>query len=538
MRIGLAVGATGAVAVFGLACGSDDLLLPSDGRPAALAVVSGNNQSAQVSAELPDAVVVRVTDATGRPVAGARVTFQVTSPSGGGLSPAQAVTDAGGEASAEWSLGATAGAQTAEARVEAPAVAPLALTAFAAAGVATRLELVSGDGQTAPVGTMLPDSLSVRATDAEGNPVEGFGVTWSSPDGGSVSAEAVATGANGRAGIRRTLGPAAGTQTTFATASGVAGSPVAFRATATTGAAGKLTVVAQPSATAANAQPFAEQPRVQVVDQFNNPVATGGVAVTVGIDGDPANVELRGQRTVATDAGGLATYSGLSLVGPPGTYALRFTGVSLAGVVSGGIALRPGPVSDDQSSVSASPSSIVVIAGRATLTVTVRDEFGFPISGTTVVPSANRGGATFEPANGPTNSAGVATFAFGASAPGEYRLSASAGGTELDEDAAVTVTKATTTITIGSHEPNPSAFFEQVTVTFAVTSSVGGPLTGLVTVREVGGSGTCTAPATAGQCALEFGQLGPRQIEATYAGDDAHEPSTSAQVTHTVVLFR
>ena len=75
----------GGATVVLLACGSDGLLLPEDGQPAALAVVDGNNQSAQVGASLADAIVVLVTDGTGRPVAGARVSFEVTSASGGEL---------------------------------------------------------------------------------------------------------------------------------------------------------------------------------------------------------------------------------------------------------------------------------------------------------------------------------------------------------------------------------------------------------------------------------------------------------------------
>src|SRR5688500_14972636 len=81
------------IGVLGLACGGNELLLPDDGRPAALAVVDGDHQSAQVGAPLPQPLVVRVSDATGRPVAGAQVTFAVTSGSGGELSPAVASTD-------------------------------------------------------------------------------------------------------------------------------------------------------------------------------------------------------------------------------------------------------------------------------------------------------------------------------------------------------------------------------------------------------------------------------------------------------------
>ena len=97
--------------------------------------------------------------------------------------------------------------------------------------------MVSGDDQTATAGTALPDSLVVRATDAGSNPVAGVTVTWTVTGGGAVSATTVTTGADGRSAVRRTLGPAAGPQSTMATAAGLDGSPVTFSATATVGSA-------------------------------------------------------------------------------------------------------------------------------------------------------------------------------------------------------------------------------------------------------------------------------------------------------------
>ncbi|HET8622011.1 MAG TPA: Ig-like domain-containing protein [Gemmatimonadales bacterium] len=518
-----------------LACGSDRLLLPADAAPATLTVVAGNNQTAQVGEALAAAIVLRVSDATGRPVSGAHVSFQVASGTGGSISPATGTTNSSGEVAAQWELGPQAGAQSAKASVEGADLAPTTLTAFAAAGVAARLEIVRGDDQTAPVGTTLPDSLVVLATDASGNPVEGVGVAWAPENGGSVSANAVATAADGRAGIQRTLGPAAGQQATVASASGVPDAPV-FSATATTGAAGKLTLVAQPSATAINGRALAEQPRAQLVDAFNNPVTQAGVAVTVAIDGNPSGVQLSGQRTVPTDAQGVAAFDGLSLTGPAGTYALRFTGSALADVVSRPIQLQAGPISASGSSLSVSPNSIVAIAGRSTVTVTVRDDLGFPVSGVSVVPAASPA-AAFEPASGTTEGSGIATFQFNAPLAGTYRISARAGSVELAQTAEVSVTSAGSTTTITSDVPDPSGLFIPLTVAFQVTSAVGGVPDGTVTVREVEGSGTCTAPVSAGSCELRFSGVGSRTLVASYSGDGAHDGSSSVPEPHEVFLI-
>jgi hypothetical protein len=326
-------------------------------------------------------------------------------------------------------------------------------------------------------------------------------------------------------------------QTTVAAEDGVAGSPVGFSATATTGAAGKLTIVIQPSATATNGQAFAEQPRVRLVDAFNNPVTEAGVAVTVTVDGNPPNVELSGQRTVATDDAGVASFGGLSLIGPPGSYALRFAGASLADVVSRTIQLGAAPVSAGRSSVSAAPGTIVVTLESATLTVTLRDQFGFPVQGVAVVPASSPASGSFTPGSAPTNASGVATFAFSAAAAGEYRLSAQAGSVPLQQTAVVTATKAATTTAIVSDAPDPSSVFQDVVVAFQVTSAVGQPTGGSVTVRENEGSGTCTAPVAVGSCPIRFSGLGRRSLTATYSGDAIFEASTSAAEPHDVQLL-
>ncbi|MEO8090038.1 MAG: galactose oxidase-like domain-containing protein [Gemmatimonadales bacterium] len=98
---------------------------------------------------------------------------------------------------------------------------------------ASRLEKVSGDPQTARVGTALGAPLVVKVTSAAGAPVQGVTIIWTVTGGGSVSPASTETGANGQASVTRTLGGTAGQQTTIATAADLAGSPVTFTHTAT-----------------------------------------------------------------------------------------------------------------------------------------------------------------------------------------------------------------------------------------------------------------------------------------------------------------
>lgn len=107
-----------AVALLVGACGGDDLVLPTDGAPAAIRVVDGDGQSGSVGALLGAPVVVEVTDGDGRPLEGATVKFTLTSGGDGAeISPSSAPTGADGRAEARVLLGDKVGLQTGEARL-------------------------------------------------------------------------------------------------------------------------------------------------------------------------------------------------------------------------------------------------------------------------------------------------------------------------------------------------------------------------------------------------------------------------------------
>ena len=106
----------------------------------------------------------------------------------------------------------------------------VSFNATAVSGAGAKLVMVSGDQQTAAVGSALPDSLVVRVTDALDNPVAGVEVTWAVGGGGSISPTTVTTDASGLAAAERVLGNASGTQTADASSSGL--TPITFTQTA------------------------------------------------------------------------------------------------------------------------------------------------------------------------------------------------------------------------------------------------------------------------------------------------------------------
>jgi hypothetical protein len=99
-----------------------------------------------------------------------------------------------------------------------------------ASAAARVLRYVSGDGQSAPAGTLVANPLAVELADAMNNPIAGETVQFTvTAGGGTVATPTVVTDASGRASTTWTLGAAGGQQVT-ATAKDTAFA-VTFRAT-------------------------------------------------------------------------------------------------------------------------------------------------------------------------------------------------------------------------------------------------------------------------------------------------------------------
>ncbi|HEV8454680.1 MAG TPA: Ig-like domain-containing protein [Gemmatimonadales bacterium] len=113
-----------------LACAGGDLNLPTDDTPVELTAVSGDGQEAKVGTRLPDPLVVRVTDAAGRPVAEVPLVFRFQDEvPDAEIDPASVATDSTGRASVRVRLGTTTGPQTIEATIAQDA-APQARATF------------------------------------------------------------------------------------------------------------------------------------------------------------------------------------------------------------------------------------------------------------------------------------------------------------------------------------------------------------------------------------------------------------------------
>lgn len=174
------------LAVLACACGGGDgppTGPPPKTGPATLAVAGGNDQTAPAGTELSQPLVVRVTDAAGKPLAGVAVAWQVTA-GGGSLAPAGA-TDAAGEARARWMLGTAAGSNAATATV-----AGVSAALFSAAGAPGPVETVTLAPESAALEVGATRQLTAAARDRHGNAVSGRAFQWSSTRGDVAAVDA------------------------------------------------------------------------------------------------------------------------------------------------------------------------------------------------------------------------------------------------------------------------------------------------------------------------------------------------------------
>ena len=135
-----------------------------EGEPAApseVVEISGGAQSATVGSPVAAPLLVEVRDQFGNPVSGVDVLFVPTA-GGGSATPANTTTDAFGRASSVWTVGTTLAVQSLEARVA--GLDPANFAASTTAGPPDGIVTVSGDGQTGPVGSVLPAPFVVEVT--------------------------------------------------------------------------------------------------------------------------------------------------------------------------------------------------------------------------------------------------------------------------------------------------------------------------------------------------------------------------------------
>lgn len=192
--------------------------------PGALTVVQGNSQSVQAGKDLPNPVILRVTDKSGVAMVGVPVSL-VVAEGGGTITPSSGVSDAKGEYSAKWTLGPTADNQL---RATVSGLDPVKI--YATGIIPSDIIVAQGNGQVAKNGAALATQIVVRVVGAGNTPMVGVTVLFQvTSGGGSISPATMVTSSLGEVTTKWTLGTMVGTQTAVVTTGTL--SPVALTAT-------------------------------------------------------------------------------------------------------------------------------------------------------------------------------------------------------------------------------------------------------------------------------------------------------------------
>ena len=280
---------------------------------------------------------------------------------------------------------------------------------------------ISGGGQTASAGSVLPQPLVVEVQATDNLPVPGATVTFSAVTaGGAVQNATVVADANGRASTQLTLGKTAGTYQFMASSGSL--TPATVTETATQAPASAIAVVSGDAQADSTGQKLALPLVVKVTDQFGGVV--GGATVTwtrTAGSGAVANA------TTTTASGGTSNNSyTLGTVAGPDVIRASVAGVSTPAVFSA-------------TTIARGAASVTIVQGGAqtgtagsalpvALVAQVKDAIGNPVGGATVAWSVAPAGVTFAPASGATNAAGQAsTTATLGTTSGAYTVTAASG---------------------------------------------------------------------------------------------------------------
>ncbi len=348
------------------------------------------------------------------------------------------------------------------------------------------IAFTGGTGQSAVVGSPLPQPIVARVTGADNLGVEGVVVTFAvTAGGGFLSTTTDTTDANGNAPDLWTLGPTAGSQTVTASAGALTTSPVS--ALAAPGGATKLAFGVQPSTVAAGAA-VAPSVRVSALDVDGN-TATGYTGnVTLALGSNPGAGTLGGTLTVAAVAG-IATFATPFVDKAAAGYTMAASASGLAGATSSAFTVTAGTATTlallSGGAQSGAPGAQLALP----VAVRVTDAYGNGVSGRAVTFAVATGGGSVGTPGTSTDASGMAstTWSLGA-VGGAQSITATATG--------LAGSPLTVTATAQTGAPASVAFLVQPATTVA-----GFSLTPAVVVAVQDSNGV-TVPTFTGQVGI------------------------------------
>jgi protocatechuate 3,4-dioxygenase beta subunit len=470
-------------------------------------------------------VTVTATDANGNPISGATVVLAATG-SGNTLTQPSGTTNASGVATGTLSS-TVAESKTVSATINGTAVtqtASVSVTVGAVSGAqstvgASPTSLTAGSGSA---------TITVTVKDASGNPISGATVVLSATGSGNTltqpsgttNASGVATGtfSSTGAGAKTVSATASGTAITQSASITVVPGPVS---------AAQSTVAAAPTSIAMGTGTATIT--VTARDANGNPIS--GATVVLAATGGGNTLT---QPSASTNASGVATGTLSSIVPEAKSVSATINGTAVTQTATVNVTI--GPPSAVLSTVAASPTSLAAGSGSATITVTVRDASGNPISGAAVVLAATGSGNTLTQPTGPTDGAGVATGALSSTVAQAKTVSATANGVAITQTAAVTVNPGPVSAAQSTVAASPASLIVgsgSATITVTAKDANGNPISGATVVLAATGSGnTLTQPSgTTNASGVATGSLSStvaetKTVSATIDGTEITQTAT------------
>ena len=460
--LGSTVGAeTITASVNGVANGATFTATAFASSPAAIAIVSGGTQTGRIGQALGAPFVVKVTDIGGNPAPNATVTWTTTS----GTIAATSTTDAQGVASNTLTLGTALGNTTVTATIVNGKSVTFTITVQV--GTVAKIAFRTMPPQTVAAGVSFEPPVQVVLLDAGGNLTSAANTVTialgGSPTGAVMTGTLSRNAVNGVATFDDLQFNKPGPYTLVASSAGTS-SITSSGFSVTPGAPVKLAITTQPSTAAQSGIAFAQQPSVQLLDMFDNPVPQSGVTVSTTVASGSGAVN--GTSSVATNASGVAVFTNLRLNGTVGNFTVSFNSTGLSAATSNTIVLSPGTAAVVGFSTQPSSSTAGTAFAPA---VAVRDVDGNTVATATnaitvaITTGTGQAGAVLTGTKTVAASAGVSSFA-GLSinlAATNYTLTASASGLTSSNSATFAINAgppATLAIFAGNNQFFPSNF--------------------------------------------------------------------------------
>jgi hypothetical protein len=294
------------------------------------------------------------------------------------------------------------------------ALTPLTTGNIGVTGPGTKLVISTAPSLTATSGAALAQQPVVDVTDASGAILKGDTSTVtaalvSGPVGSSISgnSKVAVQGAANFSGFA--INAPAGSYSIIFSDGTLASATTVAQTVVGAGAAAKLGIATQPSATASAGTVLAQQPVVDIQDSGGNTITSNTSTVTATLT--PATGSVVNGTAIAV--AGIATFSNLTLNASAGPYTLTFTDGALTSAVSTTITVSAGAaktlvitVEPSVAEVSGTALAIqpvvkvedaggnAILGNTSTVTATVTTAAGTVTNGTAVV-SATTGLATF-----------------------------------------------------------------------------------------------------------------------------------------------